>query len=92
MKYALYTSSKETTGADLGTIVILEQKDGSVVKYGPTNGIDEEFSEWFKEHTKEFGKQPFEDYTTGYAMYACELGEYSGDAKSKVDKELEKLK
>lgn len=92
MKYALLTSSKETTGADLGTIVILEQSDGSIVKYGPNGGLDEEFSEWFKLNQKEFGKQPFEDYTSGYSMYEYELGNYSGAEKAKVDKEIEKLK
>lgn len=92
MKYALLTSSENTTGADLGTIVILEQSDGTIVKYGPNGGVDEEFTEWFKAHNKEFGKQPFEDYTTGYAMYSYEVGEYSGEAKAKVDKEIEKLK
>ena len=73
------------------TVVFLEQRDGSIKKYGSTPGEDLEFKEWYAEVQKGTGgfkNAEFTDFSTGYTYWNRWDGTYDGDGKVLVDNAL----
>ena len=82
MKYALIT---EDDGKPL--LVWVESKDGLKL-YGPIENAEQKADLIYEQEAmKRFKITTVEDAVgSGYSYYSIEIGEYSGDAKVKVDK------
>ena len=77
--------------AEAETVVYLEQKDGSIKKYGPEPGQDMEFAEWHAKVREKLNGAPgwdITDCTTGYTYWNRWNGEYEGGGKVIVDNAL----
>ncbi len=80
--------------AEPATIVFLEQKDGSIKKFGSAPGEDLEFAEWYarvQKGTDGFKNAGFYDFTTGFTYWNRWDGEYEGDDKALVDEALREI-
>jgi len=73
------------------TVVYLEQKNGSIKKYGPERGQDMEFAEWHAKVREKLNGAPgwdINDCTTGYLYWNRWNGEYEGEGMAIVDAAL----
>jgi len=80
--------------AEPAVVVFLEQKNGSIKKFGPSPGEDLEFKEWYarvQKGTDGFKNAEFDDYTTGFTYWDRLEGDYSGDEKAIVDNALKDI-
>jgi len=92
MKFTVLRFRADTfKNAEAETVVFLEQKDGSIKKYGPAPGEDLEFKEWYAEVQKGTGGMKnagFTDFSTGYTYWNRIDGQYEGGGKVIVDNAL----
>jgi hypothetical protein len=95
MKYCILRFRSDTfKNAEPAVTVFLEQKDGSIKKFGPAPGEDMEFAEWYarvQKGTGGFKNAQFNDFTTGYTYWNRWNGEYEGDDKALVDNALQDI-
>lgn len=86
--------SQDFEGSEPETIVFLEQKDGSIKKFGPDPGEDLWFAEWYAGLIKELNGSPdggIDAYTHGFTYWDRWEGDYSGDEKAIVDNALKDI-
>jgi len=95
MKFCVLRLRSETFDkAEPETIVYLEQKNGSIKKFGPAPGEDLNFAEWHAQVKKELNGAPgweLEDVTHGYTYWNRWEGDYEGEDKAIVDNALKDI-
>ncbi len=95
MRYCVLRFRADTfKNASPETVVFLEQRDGSIKKYGPEPGPDLFFAEWHAKVRENLRGAPgwgLEDVTHGFTYWNRWDGTYDGEGKAIVDDALNEI-
>jgi len=90
-KFAIFTPDAFTPSPGKTGIVVFVETANGVKRFSESEEADSAFAKFYENVSKR-RKVKFGECITGFSYYSGEVGEYSGEAKKKVDATIARLK